>query len=262
VIGSLRAEWTKLRTSPSTRWLLLGTALVTILVSTAVAMAADVTHCPTPATCQDDIPKLSLSGVRVAQVAVLVLAVLAITNEYGTRMITLTFAATPRRHVVLLSKVVTVVAVTAVAAGVGVLGAVGAARLILPGNGFTAALGYPELSLLDGPTLRAAAGSVVYLALIAMLGTAIGTIVRDTAAAILAMTVLLFLSPVFSMFITDPVWLRRVERFSPMSAGLAIQATRDVAALPITPWGGLGVLAAYAVTATAVGVLLLAARDT
>ncbi|MEZ0077168.1 hypothetical protein [Planotetraspora sp. GP83] len=46
------------------------------------------------------------------------------------------------------------------------LGSVLAGRLILPGNGFTPAHGYPPLALADGPTLRAAAGSVLYLALI------------------------------------------------------------------------------------------------
>jgi ABC-2 type transport system permease protein len=47
--------------------------------------------------------------------------------------------------------------------------------LILPGNGFTPAHGYQTLSLGDGAVLRAAAGSVLYLALIALLslGTAI-----------------------------------------------------------------------------------------
>jgi hypothetical protein len=45
-----------------------------------------------------------------------------------------------------------------------------AGRLILPGNGFTSAHGYPPLSLDGGPTLRAAVGSVLCLALTALLG--------------------------------------------------------------------------------------------
>ncbi len=61
------------------------------------------------------------------------------------------------------------------------LGSLLAGRLILPGHGFTAAHGYPPLSLGDGPVLRAAAGSVLYLALIALLSLGIATIVRDSA---------------------------------------------------------------------------------
>ena len=59
-----------------------------------------------------------------------------------------------------------------------------AGRLILPGHGFTATRGYPPLSLADGPVLRAACGSVLYLALIALLSLGVATAVRDSAVAI------------------------------------------------------------------------------
>ena len=73
-----------------------------------------------------------------------------------------------------------------------------AGRLLLPGNGFTTAHGYPLLSLGDGPTLRAAAGSVLYLALIALLSLGIATPVRDSAAAIGVVLGLLYLFPIIS----------------------------------------------------------------
>ena len=46
-----------------------------------------------------------------------------------------------------------------------------------------------------------------------------------------------------------------------MTAGLAIQATRNLRDLPISPWGGLGVLAAWAAAALLAGGLLLRLRD-
>ena len=46
-----------------------------------------------------------------------------------------------------------------------------------------------------------------------------------------------------------------------MTARLAIQATTDLRSLPISPWAGLGVLAAWAAGAMAVGGLLLRLRD-
>jgi len=46
-----------------------------------------------------------------------------------------------------------------------------------------------------------------------------------------------------------------------MTAGLAIQATKNLSALPIAPWAGLGVLAAYAAAAFLAGGLLLRWRD-
>ena len=47
-----------------------------------------------------------------------------------------------------------------------------------------------------------------------------------------------------------------------MTAGLDIQATTNIRALPLTPWQGLGVLAAWAATALLLGGLALRHRDT
>jgi ABC-2 type transport system permease protein len=46
-----------------------------------------------------------------------------------------------------------------------------------------------------------------------------------------------------------------------MTAGLAIQATTSLRTLPINPWAGLGVLAAWAAAALLAGGLLLRLRD-
>ena len=48
---------------------------------------------------------------------------------------------------------------------------------------------------------------------------------------------------------------------TPMNAGLAIQATRNLGTLPIGPWAGLGVLAAWTAVALLAGGLLLRLRD-
>jgi ABC-2 type transport system permease protein len=46
-----------------------------------------------------------------------------------------------------------------------------------------------------------------------------------------------------------------------MTAGLAIQATTNVHAQPITPWAGLGVLAAWTTAALLAGGFSLHTRD-
>jgi ABC-2 type transport system permease protein len=46
-----------------------------------------------------------------------------------------------------------------------------------------------------------------------------------------------------------------------MTAGLAIQATRNIRSLPILPWAGLGILAAWAAGMLLVGLAGLNARD-
>ena len=132
---------------------------------------------------------------------------------------------------------------------------------ILAGHGFTPAHGYPLLSLADGPTLRAAAGSVLYLALIALLSLGVATAMRDSATAIGVVLGLLYLFPIIAAVVADPLWKRHLQQLGPMTAGLAIQATINLRSLPIGPWAGLGVLAAWAGAALLAGGLLLRLRD-
>jgi hypothetical protein len=113
----------------------------------------------------------------------------------------------------------------------------------------------------DGPTLPAAAGSVLYLALIALLSLGAATAVRDSAAAIGVVLGLLYLFPIIAQLVTDPHWQRHLKQLGPMTAGLAIQATTNLRGLPISPWAGLGVLAAWAAAALLAGGLLLRLRD-
>jgi ABC-2 type transport system permease protein len=255
---ALHAEWTKLRTVAGPAWLLAATVAVTVAVSAAATAAA---RCSSGTVCPQDTTKLSLSGIQAGQAVVVILAVLAISGEYSTGMIRITLAAMPRRSAVLAAKAVILAALVLAAGAVAVGGSVLAGRILLPGHGFTVARGFPLESLADGPTLRAAAGSVLYLALIALLSLGIATVIRETAAATGVVLGLLYLSPIIIGVVTDPVWSHRLERYSPMSAGLTIQDTASLRSLPISPWGGLGVLAAWAAAALLAGGLFLRWRD-
>ena len=253
---ALHAEWTKLRTLASTYWLLLAVAVCTVGVSTAVVAASSY-----QAGSYQDTPKLSLTGIDLGQAVVAVLAVLVISNEYSTGMMSITLTAMPRRLVVLAAKAVTLTGLVAAAGVIAVGGSLLAGRIILPGKGFTVAHGYPLLSLGHGPTLRAAVGSVLYLVLIALLSLGVATAVRESATAIGVVLGLLFLFPFLAQVVSDPAWHRHLEQIGPMTAGLAIQATTNLQSLPISPWAGLGVLAAWSAGALLVGGLLLNVRD-
>jgi ABC-2 type transport system permease protein len=257
---ALRAEWTKLRTLPSTGWLLLAAVGFTILVGYAATATLRLGECEPP-LCYEDLTKMSLVGVRLGQTAIVILAVLAVTAEYGTKMIKVTLAAVPSRMTVLASKLGVVTAAAMVAGAAGVLGSLLAARAVLPGNGFTAANGYAPLSLGDHLTLRAAAGSVLYLGLIGVLGVGVGLLIRDTAGAVTAVLMILYGSPMLALLVSDLRWQHRIHRYSPMDAGLSIQTTRDFAAAHIGPWAGLGVLAGYAGAAVLAGAITLRFRD-
>jgi ABC-2 type transport system permease protein len=254
----MHAEWTKLRTMPGTIWLLAATIVLTVAVSTAATAA---TRCPSGIACPVDVTKLSLTGVEFGQAVVAILGVLTISSEYGTGMIRTTLTAMPRRPAVLAAKAAIVSGLVLAAGTIAVAGSLLAGRLILPGNGFTAARGFPLESLTHGPVLRAAAGSVLYLALIALLSLGIATVLRDSAVAIGVVLALLYLFPIVAAVATDPQWQRHLEQVGPMTAGLAIQATIGLRSLAISPWAGLGVLAAWAAGALLVGGLLLRMRD-
>jgi ABC-2 type transport system permease protein len=176
-------------------------------------------------------------------------------------MVRVTLTAMPRRPTVLAAKAALLTGMTLAAGTIAVLGSLLAGRLILPGNGFVAARGHPLLSLADGPTMRAAAGSVLYLALVALLSLGTATAVRDSATAIGIVLALLYLFPIIAQAVSDPDWQRHLEQIGPMSAGLAVQATTNPRSLPIGPWAGLGVLAAWAAAALLTGGLLLQRRD-
>lgn len=252
---ALHAEWTKLRTLAASYWLMLGVVALTVGLGAAVAGALHYGDSGDP-----DLAKTSLTGVELGQAIVAGLAVLVVGGEYGTGMIRATLTATPRRLTVLGAKAAVVTGAVLVASAVAVLGSVLAGRLILPGNGFTAAHGYPLLSLTDGSTLRAAVGSVLYLVLIGLLSLGVAVAVRDSATAIGVVLSLLYLFPVAAHAV-DASAQRHLEQIAPMTAGLDVQATVGLRTLPLTPWEGLGVLAGWAVAALLTGGLVLRLRD-
>ena len=254
---ALHAEWTKQRTIAGTGWLLLGAVALTAALSAVVAAAVSYASSGSG----QDLTKLSLTGVYIGQAIVAIFAVQTMTGEYSTGMIHLTLTAMPRRHTMLAAKATVLIALVLAAGTAAVLLSILLGRLILPGNGFTAAHGYQLVSLGHGPTLRAAAGSVLYLGLIALLSLGIAAAVRDSAIAIGIVLGLLYLFPIIAALAPDPALRRHLQQIGPMTAGLAIQDTTSLHHLPIAPWAGLGVLAAWAAAAILLGGLLLRWRD-
>lgn len=251
---AIQAEWTKLRTLTGTVSLLVGTIALTTGVSAAIAAATHQTSSGADPT------KLALSGIDVGQAVVAVLAVLAITEEYGTGMIRVSLIAVPRRLVLLAAKAVNVAGLTLVVGVIAVAGCLVAGRLILPGAGFDPAHRYALVSFTQSSTLRAAIGSVLYLVLIALLALGAATAIRDTAVSIGAVLALLYLPPLLAQVISEPL-RRHLQQIAPMTAGLAIQSTTNLRSLPIAPWVGLSVLAAWAGASLLIGGMLLRLRD-
>lgn len=255
--GALRAEWTKVRTTSGTAWMVLAAIALTTGVS---AIAAHAVNCPRGG-CQIDPAKVSLTGIYLGQAIVAIIAVTSMAGEYSTGMIRVTLTAIPRRWQVLAAKAAVTGAITLAGSAITVLACVLIGRALLDGNGISPANGYPALSLASGPDLRAAAGSGLYLGLIAMLALGVAAIIRDSALSIGVVLGLLYLLPLITTFVQDPTWQRHLNQASPMTAGMYIQATTNLRSLPLTPWQGLGVLALWAAGALLAGGLFLRFRD-
>ncbi|MFC7531265.1 ABC transporter permease [Actinoplanes sp. GCM10030250] len=244
----VRAEWTKLWTVPGTLLLLIVAAATTVAVA-VLAVATET--CPEP---ECGVAAM-LTGVRLGQAVIAIVAVLMISDEYRTGLIRLTFAAVPNRSGVLAAKAGVLTVVLTVTAAVAVLGSLLGGRLVLPGRGYAAP------SLADGEVARAVGGSVLYLVLIGLLGLGAGTLLRSPAGAIGTVLGLIYVVPIMAAAAPDPKWERRLQQIGPMDAGLAIQKTGDLAGLPVQPWHGLGVLVLWAAGALVLAGVLLHQRD-
>jgi ABC-2 type transport system permease protein len=180
-----------------------------------------------------DPMEIVLSGVYFGQIAAAWLGVSAIGAEYSTGMIVATFLATPRRERVLAGK----------AAVVGAL--VLAAGLLATVTAFLLGRSLVDAEL----AVRPIAGSAVYMALVALLGLALGVLVRGTNAAMSVVTAILFLPTIAISLLPGETGLQ-VARFCPMFAGLAIQRTvQQPDSIPIAPIAGLALFAAYTAVA-------------
>ena len=71
----------------------------------------------------------------------------------------------------------------------------------------------------------------------------------------------LYLFPILTQAVGSPGVARHLQQIGPMTAGLEIQASTGLANLPIGPWAGLGVLAAWEAAALLAGAVVLRVRD-
>lgn len=254
---AVRSDWTKLRSVRSTTWATI--AAVGVMVGLTAFLNANASTDASAVGGDNDIVADSLFGVWLGQIAIVALGVLAITAEYATGTIRATFASNPRRGVVFSSKAFVVAATTFVVGLAASVVSFLVAQPFLHQGGFVPP-GYPYVSLTDPLVVRAVLGTAVYLALLSLLGMAIGTIVRHTAAA-MTLAVGLVLAPTVLMgFFTGSI--RELMQWVAPVAGLSIQVTRErFDNPPYGPWVGLGLTAVWAVVGLIVAAWTLRRRD-
>ena len=168
-------------------------------------------------------------------------------------MIRATFAAVPRRPLVLAAKAAVLGTVTLAAGEISAFAAFFAGQAALQAPAPHATLGQPGV-------LRAVLMAGAYPALIALIGLGIGAIIRHTAGAICVVVAVEFLLPL----LVAPLGASaqdEVVRFLPEQiAALSLTAVKPVAPA-LSPVGAFGLLVGYAAVALAAGAWELARRD-
>jgi ABC-2 type transport system permease protein len=244
----LGCEWIKFRSVRSTYWT-LAVAVVTpigfsILVASAFAAAP-----PGGAPADPLLP--GLLSLEYAVIAVAVLGVLSFSSEFGTGLIRTTFAAAPRRRAVLAAKVAVTGTVTLIAGEVVAFSSFFADQAILSGHHLSVSLSHPGV-----PGAVLATG--ILLSVCALIGVAIGAIVRHTAGGIAAAIGVIVLPAIAALL--RPPWSDRIGRFTLLDAARQVAALHPQPGL-FAPAGSLLVLLAWPAAALAAAALLITRRD-
>lgn len=245
----LRSEWIKLTTLRSTV-ITFGAAVGMMIGVSVLISLITVSDWGTMSAVQraDGVSVLdrTLSGRFFAQLAIGVAGVIAISGEYATGMIRATLAAVPRRLPVLWAKLGIFAALTLV------LMTFAAFASFFAGNALLAR--HWEFSLSDPGVLEAVSLTGVVLAAVCLLGTALGFILRNTAAAISTLFGILMVLPIVGEF--SP----KVAQYLPAGVMSALVHGRDEPNA-LTTGPALAVLGAYVAVAIAGAAFTLLRRD-
>jgi hypothetical protein len=266
---AIRSEWIKLRTVPSTVVLLSITLVVmvglAVLSGWGLAMSAGFQDMPPEQQAQmaeSGVQGLQgaaytvpAGGIVFGQLLIASLAVVLIASEWGTGMIRSTMVALPKRVPALLAKNLVIAAVSFVIGVVAALISYYVAQPFLASEDLDFAITH------DG-ILASIVNTGTYLALIAIISMAIGTMLRNTAGGIVTAVGLFFVLPVIVVNILAGLadWIPDAARFLPTNAGQQLVAI-EIADDALNQWQGGLVMAAWAVGLLVLSLIVAKRRD-
>ena len=249
----VRSEWTKLRALRSTWWCGLLAVLLIVGLGAAIAGSGAPYKISAGNSAAGGVA-VSLAGVVIAQLVLGVLGVLMFSGEYATGMIRATLAAVPSRLPVLWAKLIVLVGL------VLPLSLLAAVAEFFVTTALESSRGGSAISLTDPGVLREVAGASLYVAVIAVIGLALGGMLRRTAAGLSVFAAVFFVVPIVTAYL--PHSIQGFAPYLPSNAGGTLWgAGKLFGGQQLSPWNGFAVLCGYAVVLTGLAAWRLRRRD-
>jgi ABC-2 type transport system permease protein len=245
-----KAEWIKLR---SVRVNVVGVAAAAVgLVLLGVLFSALAPTDLGPGGTATDSVSLAFGGTSLSQLIIGVLAALFVGSEYASGLIRTAFGAVARRTRVLRAKAIVFGGATGLAMVLGAFGAFFAGSAVYSGN-------LPSYSIGDPGVLRAVLSVGFYGACVALIGIAVGFLVRSTATAIGLLLGLLMLAPLLVDLVPGTVG-ETLSKILPSNAGEAMMSVTSPDSL-LSPLLAFAVLVAWVVGLLAIAAVAVRRRD-
>jgi ABC-type transport system involved in multi-copper enzyme maturation permease subunit len=287
--GTIRSEFTKLRSVRSTYWTIAALFIVSVGVAAIAgfAIANNIHNNPQNKAGMDATQASLIAFFEFGQLIIAVLGALVITSEYSTGMIRTSLTAMPRRGVVYAAKLIVFTTVTLIVSMVTSFVSFFVGQAAMSGSGVSASLfhsvtipagvnmspgpqgpnGPPNYQFIGhivispGTVLTAIIGCALFVTAAALIAFGLGAIIRHTAGAITAAFGLLFVLPIIVQILPD-TWRWDIMRFFPDAAGRVLSVTIGQHNQHLwSAWPQFGVTLLYAAALLAAGAYLFRKRD-
>jgi ABC-type transport system involved in multi-copper enzyme maturation permease subunit len=280
-IGTVKSEFTKIRSVRSTYWTLFAMFVVCVGIGALFSWGQterllSLEHGVTlrgqsiPAAAIKNVVAqreaeirsmavaISLFGLLIGQLIIIVLGSLTITSEYSTGMVRTSLTSMPRRGTLFAAKGIVFGVVALVAGLVTSFVAFFLGQVILSSQHVNTTIGHHAV-------LAQVVGGGLFLAVTGLLAFGIGAILRHTAGAIATGIGLMFVVMILTQFLPSPPsgWFGQADfdKWMPFFAGSHLWQNQLLGVNPFSPWVGFGVFCAYAAAAIIGGLVLFLRRD-
>jgi ABC-2 type transport system permease protein len=248
----IRGEWIKLRSVRSTVITIAASMFAMVFFGVVFSATAGSGDARGPAVNLNDPVDLALSASTLVVLIVGVVGALFTASDYSTGLIKTTLASTGSRLEVLAAKAAVIAPTIFVTTLIASVVAFVAGQAAYTGDQMTVALSDPD-------AMRALIGTATYHMGIAVMGVALGFILRSTAGAIGTIVVMVFISPALIGLLPDSI-ADSALKVLPSEVGASMKAMEPTAN-QLSPGSAFAVFAIWVLGSLAVATWQLRRQD-